>query len=217
MSEHSSTLPPIGAAAFARQRERLDELEADTGDLAARVADLTWSEYRKQAEDSTDGYTFDDRSMYLTTMGMCVQSAFDESFERVVERAFARLRDDLAQHEAEAFDFFRLNLEAMRFGIELQKEVRAWLETELEKAEPKLGSMVGLAFGNLFRDTSEQVDAETKFHADKAKRTRRALLSIQSRLQESVERKTRGFIEEACRDYRAGLERLERERSPAAA
>lgn len=145
-----------------RHRRCIQELREEAPNLAASVADAAWDDFEDEINNTVGNeYISDNAEITKLALSVHIAEAYDKAFEYHVTGYFDRLARELSAHmpDAERFDSSRAGLTAMRKGIKLRGAADRIIGAAIERAEPGVGSRLGVLFSELFHDPDEQMDA----------------------------------------------------------
>ena len=201
---------PENQALLQRQRERLQQLKEDAGDIADALADQLWDRFEVEIEEATeDGFMDDTASMMQSALSATFAMSYQEGFERDVVSIFETLRNQLADAMGEAaIDTARIDLAALRKSLKLRRHAEALIHEAIESAKPGVGRVLGTIVGDLFRDPMQQMDALDNDMKKDAQSVRRALMNLHTELRKLVGEETRQLINFGRLAYADGLEQL---------
>ena len=201
---------PENQALLQRQRERLQQLKEDAGDIADALADQLWDRFEVEIEEATeDGFMVDTASMMQSALSATFAMSYQEAFERDVLSIFETLRNQLADAMGEAaIDTARIDLAALRKSLKLRRHAEGLIHEAIESAKPGVGRVLGTIVGDLFRDPMQQMDALDNDMKKDAQAVRRALMNLRTELRNLMTEETRQLINLGRLAYADGLERL---------
>ena len=201
---------PENQALLQRQRERLQQLKEDAGDIADALADQLWDRFEVEIEEATeDGFMVDTASMMQSALSATFAMSYQEAFERDVLSIFETLRNQLADAMGEAaIDTARIDLAALRKSLKLRRHAEALIHEAIESAKPGVGRVLGTIVGDLFRDPMQQMDALDNDMKKDAQAVRRPLMNLRTELRNLMTEETRQLINLGRLAYADGLERL---------
>jgi hypothetical protein len=199
---------PENQALLQRQRERLQQLKEDAGDIADALADQLWDRFEVEIEEATeDGFMVDTASMMQSALSATFAMSYQEAFERDVLSIFETLRNQLADAMGEAaIDTARIDLAALRKSLKLRRHAEALIHEAIESAKPGVGRVLGTIVGDLFRDPMQQMDALDNDMKKDAQAVRRALMNLRTELRNLMTEETRQLINLGRLAYADGLE-----------
>lgn len=205
---------PENQALLQRQRERLQQLKEDAGDIADALADQLWDRFEVEIEEATeDGFMVDTASMMQSALSATFAMSYQEGFERDVVSIFETLRNQLADAMGEAaIDTARIDLAALRKSLKLRRHAEALIHEAIESNKPGVSRVLGIIVGDLFRDPMQQMDALDHDMKKDAQAVRRALMNLRTELRNLMTEETRQLINLGRLAYTDGLERLVRGR-----
>lgn len=203
-------LTPENQALIQRQRERLQQLKEDAGDIADVLADQLWDRFEVEIEETTeDGFMIDTASLTQSALSATFALAYQEAFERDVLSIFETLRNQLADAMGEAaIDTARIDLAGIRKGLKLRRHADALIHAAIESAKPGVGRVLGTIVGEIFRDPMKQMDALDRDMKKDAQTIRRALMNLRTELRNLMSEETRQLINLGRLAYADGLARL---------
>ena len=201
---------PENQALLQRQRERLQQLKEDAGDIADALADQLWDRFEVEIEEATeDGFMVDTASMMQSALSATFAMSYQEAFERDVLSIFETLRNQLADAMGEAaIDTARIDLAALRKSLKLRRHAEALIHEAIESAKPGVGRVLGTIVGDLFRDPMQQMDALDNDMKKDAQAVRRPLMNLRTELRNLMTEETRQLINLGRLAHADGLERL---------
>ncbi len=203
-------LTPENQALIQRQRERLQQLKEDAGDIANALADQLWDRFEVEIEEVTeDGFMIDTANLTQSALSSTFAMSYQEAFDRDVLSIFESLRSQIADAMGEAaIDTARIDLAALRKGLKLRRHADALIYAAIESAKPGVGRVLGTIVGDMFRDPMQQMDALDRDMKKDAQAVRRALMNLRTELRNLMSEETRQLVNLGRLAYADSLERL---------
>jgi len=201
---------PENQALIQRQRERLQQIKEDAGDIADALADQLWDSFEIEIEEATeDGFMIDTANLTQSALSSTFAMSYQEALERDVLSLFDVLRSQLADAMGKAaIDTASIDLAALRKGLKLRRHSDTLIHAAIESAKPGVSRVLGTIVGDMFRDPIQQMDALDQDMKKDAQSVRRALMNLHTELRKLVGEETRQLINFGRLAYADGLEQL---------
>lgn len=203
-------LTPENQALIQRQRERLQQLKEDSGDIANALADQLWDRFEVEIEEVTeDGFMIDTANLTQSALSSTFAMSYQEAFDRDVLSIFESLRSQLADAMGEAtIDTARIDLAALRKGLKLRRHSDTLIHAAIESAKPGASRVLGTIVRDMFRDPMQQMDALDRDMKKDAQAVRQALMNLRTELRNLMSEETRQLVNLGRLAYADSLERL---------